>query len=323
TGCPDPETKQAVTAVDGDYSGVSLHRNCTYRTSLSKLDYFGVKTELKDILVAGDECQSGSESVFTVSGSSGEINFGMSQIQSPWIQVVGGSLRSYRAVNVTIPSSCSGTCSPYISISSAEFPESGLVAANSLISIGGGTAVGDPDNWQVVDGNLSPIPGSSGFNHYLALLGNDYLLTGDQSLSLIDGILDGQVADGEQYFILVDGDLTIDRELVVSNSGLLFMAVSGDITVVDGIDEVEGIFLADGSILIQGSGTMANLNGVWVADADGNGSGSLTNSRDLGADNNTGPAVTFTFRPDMIVNLVKSDVGITEPGSVKWEEIKP
>ena len=74
----------------------------------------------------------------------------------------------------------------------------------------------------------------------------------------IDGFSEG-VGSNEQEIVLVDGDLTIDQNFEVARGGLALFVVSGNITVNGDVTQVEGLFVADGSITVL-SGTENQLN---------------------------------------------------------------
>lgn len=125
------------------------------------------------------------------------------------------------------------------------------------------------------------------------------------------------VGAGEKIVVIVKGDLLItnpsgtEQLISVAQGGFLSFIVSGTITIDDTVgnnasstttSNLEGIFIADGQIVVESSGDTATEKrfvgaGSWV------GWSGLDLNRDLGVTTNeTIPAEQFVFRPDFMVN---------------------
>ena len=124
------------------------------------------------------------------------------------------------------------------------------------------------------------------------------------------------VADGESFVIFVDGNLTFDdtgsiEELVkVAEGGFLAFIVSGDITFADSVGNsvltnntgnVEGIFIADGTLTVATNDAM-DLRFIGEGTFVGWSDVALLRSYNDGADNDLYPAETFIYRPDFVKN---------------------
>jgi len=343
-------TQIATTNGSGEYS-TTLTYGASYGYSLDGASYFNDLADLSEIQ-PGMGCEPGVTGLFTVtaSGVPGPgLDFGMSEIKSPWIQVVATSLTSYSSISIDIPATCvtdydnGGDCLPFISINdtSLGLEDNGVVAARGAISIGDGSGVGNPEDWQVVDSNLWRETGK-GFAYYENLLEDeldpDDIITGDTNLSDISGLDDCLVGNDEAEVKLIDGSLAVDcLDFSVSETnGLAFIIVSGNIIVNGDVSHLEGIFTADGNIQINnegdGEGDQITLEGTYIADADGNGAGGVVNNRSLEATtgapgdltNNLSPAAVFQYRPDLLIALLRFDetIGVFEL-SLDWEEINP
>lgn len=321
----------------GNYS-TTLAYGTTYLYSLSKADYF---TTIMDAANLGGACITGQEGLFTVSDgpNAAGVDFGMGEVKSPWIQVVGGAMTSYSGININIPSTCGndyndgGDCLPYISVNRYQandsdlFSENGLVATKTNILSGDALGVGIPNDWQVEDASLWRLTGGWGFDYYRNLLGKSFVTDGDQDLKTMLSCEDVPcaVGVGETAYLLVDGNLTIDKNLTVASGGLAILVASGNIVISGDVANAEGVFIADGSVQIQSStADQAMLEGIFVADADADGNGSVASSRDLGVDNNLFPATVFTYRPDLLVTMLE----VANPSKLmeremRWEEVKP
>ena len=330
----------------GNYSTV-LTYGTTYIYTLSKPDFFTSIADVSDATLTSGDCLLGETAAFTLNNGPtvAGLDFGMSEVKNPWIQVVGGALTSYGSISDLIPLTCvndyntGGCCLPFISINrlpdfgsppcnSDLFSENGLVAAQVgpvEVWCGDGVSSGYPYDWQVVT-SLWRRPTGTGFTYFRNLLGEDSVLTGNKDISSPDldsaegTVSDGHIGSTEKVIKLIDGNLTINQNTVVDPGGILLLIASGSITVNGDVDRADGIFSADDNININsGVAGQAILQGSWSAGADG--TGTLTNSRDLGSDNNLNPAIVFQYRPDFVVNLLKQNKGLKS--QIKWEEVKP
>jgi len=263
-----------------------------------------------------------------VSGETENIDFYTWQPSGDyWYQVVGGDIVSFGAIVDPISEVCAadygagGDCEPFINRDDIllGFDEEGITAATDDIDYGNGSAIGSPNNWQVYDTNMAR-PAGYGYDYYLANLG-DAEVESANLLSAISELNGGNIPSGTRAIVLIDGDLTIDQDLSVDSGGLALVVVSGNITINGDVDNVEGVFIANGSITVNDGDNQADLQGTFVADADGNAVGSILLGRDLGTGNFSNPGTLFTFRPDFIVQMILHNIGL-EPIS-EWEEVNP
>ncbi|CAN5176598.1 hypothetical protein BH11PAT1_BH11PAT1_5430 [soil metagenome] len=132
------------------------------------------------------------------------------------------------------------------------------------------------------------------------------------------------VTNNAKVILLVDGDVTIQREIKTPAGNVFILAASGNITIDPSIKassnqcsstngQLQGIFSAGKNFTVGGSGQrgcdgtadldgMLIINGTVIANAF-RGGGSFINSRDLCEANLSFPAVSITARPDFILNL--------------------
>jgi hypothetical protein len=137
------------------------------------------------------------------------------------------------------------------------------------------------------------------------------------------------VAAGESYVIFVNGNLrftdpsTLRQLTNVANGGMLAFIVSGDIIVDDSVgnlansstSNLEGIFIADGEIIIEsvssGADRRFNGEGTFI------GWSGIDLQRSLSDTNNqTIPAERFTYRPDMVENTPQE----MKRSQIIWQE---
>jgi hypothetical protein len=156
--------------------------------------------------------------------------------------------------------------------------------------------------------------------------------------------IDSHVTFGPGNFvILVNGDLTIKGKITVPVGSTVVFSVKGDIKIDPAVGEVhgtvcdittptqtgcdiEGLYSADGEFIAGGDRGLScptedkrlNVAGSVIANAGRQG-GAFVNNRSLCADNSTDPSVSFTERPDFMLNY---------PSFVKqipraWQEVAP
>ena len=139
------------------------------------------------------------------------------------------------------------------------------------------------------------------------------------------------VASGEKVVVFVNGNLqfaNLDGSpgvLDVADGGFISFIVKGDVRFPSsvgrdaggyGLPVVEGVFIADGSIDIQGGSRQFVGEGMFVGHTDV----SIHPNRDLsGTGNNTDPAAYFVYRPDFLLNAPEE----FERSNFEWREIAP
>ncbi len=113
--------------------------------------------------------------------------------------------------------------------------------------------------------------------------------------------------NGRDYIFLIEDDLRIESNIQINPGSTVTFIVSGDIIVSPDVTEIDGIYSADGSFITLGATTgnddPLTIEGNVVTNAGLNPGKRFDQRRDLGDDQNAiCPAVTFTSRPDFILN---------------------
>jgi hypothetical protein len=133
------------------------------------------------------------------------------------------------------------------------------------------------------------------------------------------------VADGETYVIFVDGNLTLtdgdgasDQLIDVANGGFLAFIVSenivvneqlGNSTLTSTTANVEGVYIADGSLTIESRGEAAGgddrfiAEGVFVGWLGVNLDRDFSDGASRSTENNDKAVELFVYRPDLLVNM--------------------
>ena len=132
------------------------------------------------------------------------------------------------------------------------------------------------------------------------------------------GVVNGlwHIKNGEKYVIFVNGDLKINTDIVVDPGGFLMFIVKGDINVSHTVNDVQGLYVADGNLNTETNATTDNpltFEGSMVA------WGAVNLGRNLKAFNITTPGETFIYRPDLILNMPNN----VKTFAMQWREVVP
>jgi len=111
--------------------------------------------------------------------------------------------------------------------------------------------------------------------------------------------ISGNVGANEKLVILHDGNININSDIQVINSGFLLVIASGQITIDPSVEFVQGIFIAQ-NINVPTAGSeddpVLYFSGSLIAWGD------ISLDRDRGLAGAVNPPMTFTFRPDFMAN---------------------
>jgi hypothetical protein len=118
------------------------------------------------------------------------------------------------------------------------------------------------------------------------------------------------IQNGQSAIIFVDGSVTQTGRTQVDNGGFLSIIATGDIVFDPSLNSdlgggltapvVEGIYLTNGTIIVQGNGT---ADTKFIAEGSFIGWDGIKLKRDYNSRRNNGePAMVFTFRPDIVLN---------------------
>jgi hypothetical protein len=269
----------------------------------------------------------------SVPGSIANLNFFITNY-NPWFQTVCGDFRLDDGLDNPVPSGQS------MMVTNASCSTPGIVYSGDLpASFGQGQA---SSTNQVVGGHTYPevysLTGSdsifSSYEYLSAKAQNAddapynlaaYCTVSNCTLpaSLPEGIytytgdvvLNGYTFPaGQDYVILVNGNLTIRGNIVTPVNGSVVISASGNIIIPPTVGgapaattaNLSGIFSTDESFIIQSTNTCAdlrlNIAGVLVVNAARSG-GSLQNERDMCGNNLANPVFQITQRLDLVLNL--------------------
>lgn len=159
------------------------------------------------------------------------------------------------------------------------------------------------------------------------------LYISNQSLTIAGIGTNNTLPSGQNYVILVNGDLNIDSSIHVPVGSTLLISASGNINVASTVgsaynstaSDLEGYFSADKSFIILGTnncsvGPDLRLNvagGITVNAALGG--GTFQNNRDLCANDIYCPVFTIQQRPDFLLNAPT----FLRQTNYTWQEVAP
>jgi hypothetical protein len=128
------------------------------------------------------------------------------------------------------------------------------------------------------------------------------------------------VASGQKYVVLVDGNLRINAKITVASGGFLAIIVNGSVTVDPSVTQMQGLYVMNGNFVTEtsASGDDAQLNVAGSVVAWGN----VVLNRDLGsgaAGNIVSPAELFVYRSDLLVNMPEK----MKTFVMQWSEVVP
>jgi hypothetical protein len=137
-----------------------------------------------------------------------------------------------------------------------------------------------------------------------------YKISGDQT---VDDAW--TISDGQTVLIIVNGSLDIEANITVAEGGHLTMIVSGDINIDPAVTDVQGVFIADGTLTVEtNGGTDVQFRGEGVFSA-----GTVDLQRNLQEGNETQPAEVFASRPDFWLNTPDT----IWQAAFSWTELAP
>ncbi|MBU4209870.1 hypothetical protein KJ637_00315, partial [Patescibacteria group bacterium] len=118
---------------------------------------------------------------------------------------------------------------------------------------------------------------------------------------------------GGRGIVFVNGNLVVDVNNNIPVGEFLMVIVSGDISINESVSNTEGVFVSDGSVIAGGeSDNQLTIEGVVMAGVDA----IFTRSYVDHVNNNTSPAVIFSYRPDFIFTMPSELFG----GLIEWRE---
>jgi len=312
------------TAGDGSYSHDMCAGGVSYTVSVT-----GAPGGFLTDPATYDAC-GGTTAVVNNPGDVVTVNIGLTTQLDAWMQAEGsGDVYAAGLIDAKIPVTCTGACDPNLVSVGSEDP--GLVTYGGTgASFGSGKA--STNGWLANTTYDGKQYGYSLFFNQLGLTGNsasDFSglvskpsappLSGTAYFSegsmLIDDTSWQNIS--EKIVVLVNGDLDIKNQVTVNAGGFLAFLVKGDIRIDPLVDNVEGVYIADGFFE---TGTTGAGDLQLIAEGTFVGWGGVNLARDFDSvQNNTEPAELFRYRPDFKVNLP----GFLKRPTINWEEVAP
>ncbi len=219
--------------------------------------------------------------------------------QEPWWQTEGGVISNDK-INTRIPVTCIDPCSSSLT------SNIGFVSSEEVENSGK-----DKDNvfsWRYSGPSAKLANSNYGYDYFY----NQYFVKKGVGITLVGN---KNIADitGTTGIYFIDGNLNINADKTIDPTGFLMLIVKGDINVGNGVNQIDGILVANN---IGATGTSQNdnpliFNGSLYAANMVNFSRSFLTKRN----NNTAPAVKIVYNPRMIFNLP----GEISKGLTSWQ----
>lgn len=296
------------------------------------------------IVGAGGSCSAdGSpDGACDVNGSVINLNFGINN-NKPWIQCKGADCRIDAGFTSEVPTTAIGGAyanlngsgnTPGLIFTGNSTPNFGQGQPSSTGWVVGGPTYGETYTPTKVGGIVK-----TSYNYILAKAAQGNITPTDLAPFCAGGLSNCTLTfgasshgvyrangnlnlnaftfpNGQNYVILVAGDMTINGRISVPTTSTVLFSATGNITVVRTVGEavssisptIDGIYSADKSFIAQGYGGCSvqpdlrlNIAGSVITNAALAG-GFFTNQRDLCANDIYYPTIYFTERLDMVLN---------------------
>jgi len=222
-----------------------------------------------------------------------QIDFSYIRDQKSWFQVEGGGVKGRNEISSGVPVTAA---SNYLTIDNNGIGVSnnGIVASMTFRNSNGyndSSQYGNPNNWRIAD----DVVGSNRYS-YLYLYGQYFTKLGE-------GVTNTTIVGaGSTGVVFVSGNLTISSDVTVPVGKFLMVIASGSINVDAGVNQLDGIYIADGGINIgNNSNTQMVVNGILYSATTSN--IRINRTFTVKEDNNTNPAVVVKYRPDFIFTM--------------------
>ncbi len=292
----------------------------------------------------GSGCDEIQQEGKCVSGNVSNLNFGISDDPLPWLQSTGVNMRIDNGYHYPLPSGkfasidgsggtpgiiFSGTVAPNFGDGGASNPENWKISGTSwesdVYSLSRNsvptsyefllaTAEGSGISRHIIKSFIDCLPPTWGYFscrlNQGTINGNNEIYIADNNFTLVNA--NNVFDNGNDFIILIDGNLTIKTNIDVTPGTTLIFSARGDIIIDKDVDNLEGFYSANHDFIIQSANSCdsvpdknLNIQGTVIANAALNtlNPGKFINQRSLcDSGNATSPTVTFTERLDFIVN---------------------
>jgi hypothetical protein len=268
------------------------------------------------------------------------VDFYLTNARNAWWQTSNGLIYSGgaagNAVLSSIPATCTGGCTPAISLRDAT---AGVNSSGFVVTGGGdvdttadtstnltylnqsGTSErvigmdlhGPKENYaffsQLFGMGTNPTVNFTGTKPVSGPTnGRAYYAGGDITISA-----PWTVNEGEKLVIFVNGNLNINSTITVATNGFVAFIVKGNVSVDSTVGtatiaattpaQVAGVYVADGQIIIETAGAAGDLKFIGEGTFVGWSGVQLQRQFVPSTNNNTAPTELFRFRPDFVTNI--------------------
>lgn len=231
-----------------------------------------------------------------------QVDFSSIIDQEPWFQVTGGGINAVNQIRDSIPITCQheSDCTPAISIenTSIGFNNNGLVYGSSIDYGCDNCKFGNPNNWGR-SANRYSLSENFNYNYFFKDYDDKF-----RQVKYYDHNMDFDLIKtdtGGTGVVIVDGDVNINTDNTLTGNQFLMIIAHRNINIYSTVNNISGIFFADGSITAAGeSDTQLIINGALYSVYSNI---SLTRGFQTKNFNNSRPAVKINFLPHLIFTI--------------------
>lgn len=230
-----------------------------------------------------------------------KVDFSAASAQPAWFQVLGGGIQSVGSVSAMIPTTCGldATC-----VGAIAKTNNTMISASSISN--GGCLLGDPEcqygnpnNWYRTTSTLSSAEKYDYryfYDRYFIGYGGGVTMPANATMTNVN-------AAGGTGVYFINGDFTVNENNTVTVGQSLLIVVKGKIFFTQSVTQSQGIFVADGGMLADGTAASALLISGSLYSPSSTGDITFTRTFANPMDNNNKPAVSVTYRSDIMFNL--------------------
>jgi len=211
------------------------------------------------VLSIGDptqwRCTCPDACTYSASAPTSGLDYFVSNIKAPWWQADSGNVHAESDLSSNVPNTATY---PYLITG-----ESGLASYGGSLDSGSGTINQSGSEWQA---QTSYQGLKTDYGYFKRILEDDpEAAANGVTIQEGDYSTDGEIAiaAGENMIILVDGNVTVTDNINVEPGGFLAIISSGNITIGNSVTNVEGVYIADGTISTGVSSSQLTGEGMF------------------------------------------------------------
>lgn len=219
-----------------------------------------------------------------------KLDFSLEQFSDQWYQVLGGGVKAVGGISNKLNGSA------YM-VKNIGTSDAGWIAAGGTLDMGKDTGYSESD-WKVEDVNSKGgfFGTRVSYNYFL----NEFKIK--KGIGTTETNWDNIRNSTGVFFVNGNLDIEKDSTPLLGATDYRIVIISGNLKIGDSATSVQGIYLADGNITIDGESALDAqllINGILYS----RGNISITRNFKTHSENNSKPAVKVTFDPNLIFRM--------------------